>query len=177
MFVLIWATLLASMRPINTGMMKILKNSGCELQSELLTCVCISEGSPLPSITWPLLKNHNEHSVITSVSNYTINSTVILTVKDVNNTVVECVSRNENGETRRKLRITAAVKRGDPHGLSHIPLLTVAVLALIGNVILIICVVFLRKSREEVKPNPEDRTYMSLQTTDRSLYDVIHHAK
>ncbi|XP_029360947.1 platelet-derived growth factor receptor alpha-like isoform X2 [Echeneis naucrates] len=163
MFVLIWATLLASMRPINTGMMKILKNSGCELQSELLTCVCISEGSPLPSITWPLLKNHNEHSVITSVSNYTINSTVILTVKDVNNTVVECVSRNENGETRRKLRITAAVKRG--------------VLALIGNVILIICVVFLRKSREEVKPNPEDRTYMSLQTTDRSLYDVIHHAK
>ncbi|XP_029359316.1 hemicentin-1-like isoform X1 [Echeneis naucrates] len=159
-----------------TWFSKIL-NSGCELQSELLTCVCISEGSPLPSITWPLLKNHNEHSVITSVSKYTINSTVILTVKDVNNTVVECVSRNENGETRRKLRITAAVKRGDPHGLSHIPLLTVAVLSLIGNVILIICVVFLRKSREEVKPNPEDRTYMSLQTTDRSLYDVIHHAK
>uniref|UniRef100_A0A665UWQ4 Ig-like domain-containing protein n=1 Tax=Echeneis naucrates TaxID=173247 RepID=A0A665UWQ4_ECHNA len=78
-------------------------NSGCELQSELLTCVCISEGSPLPSITWPLLKNHNEHSVITSVSNYTINSTMSLRVKGPSNISVECISSNLNGEAKEIL--------------------------------------------------------------------------
>uniref|UniRef100_A0A665UX12 Ig-like domain-containing protein n=1 Tax=Echeneis naucrates TaxID=173247 RepID=A0A665UX12_ECHNA len=70
---------------------------------KLLTCVCISEGSPLPSITWPLLKNHNEHSVITSVSNYTINSTMSLRVKGPSNISVECISSNLNGEAKEIL--------------------------------------------------------------------------
>ncbi|KAA8591823.1 hypothetical protein FQN60_017197 [Etheostoma spectabile] len=79
------------------------KNSGCEVQSEVLTCVCISEGFPLPTITWPLLKNHAEYSVITTVSHHTVNSTVTLTVKDHINTNVECVSSSHNGEVKENL--------------------------------------------------------------------------
>ncbi|XP_028428478.1 sialic acid-binding Ig-like lectin 10 [Perca flavescens] len=83
----------------------VLKNSGCKVQSEVLTCECISEGFPLPTITWPLLKNHAEYSVITTVSHHTVNSTVTLTVKDHSNTSVECVSSNQNGEVKANLII------------------------------------------------------------------------
>lgn len=82
---------------------KVLKTSGCMVQSEVLTCVCISEGSPLPNIRWPLLKNYAEYSVFTIVSKDTINSTFILPIKDHNNTTVECVSSNENGEAKTNL--------------------------------------------------------------------------
>ncbi|XP_039662219.1 basement membrane-specific heparan sulfate proteoglycan core protein-like isoform X2 [Perca fluviatilis] len=82
---------------------KILNSSGCINQSEVLTCVCISEGFPLPTITWPLLENHTRYSVITTVSHHTVNSTVTLTVKDHSNTSVECVSSNHNGEVKRNL--------------------------------------------------------------------------
>ncbi|XP_029307056.1 myelin-associated glycoprotein-like [Cottoperca gobio] len=84
---------------------KILKNSGCVVQSEVLNCVCITEGFPLPTITWPLLKKHTEYSVITSVSNHTVNSTVILPAKDLSNTSVECVSSNGNGEAKQTFTI------------------------------------------------------------------------
>ncbi|XP_035528153.1 immunoglobulin superfamily member 10-like [Morone saxatilis] len=82
---------------------KILKHSGCKVQSKVRTCVCISEGLPLPTIRWPLLKNHTEYSFITTVSNHTVNSTVSLSVKDHSNTVVECVSSNEIGEAKENL--------------------------------------------------------------------------
>ncbi|XP_051261428.1 sialic acid-binding Ig-like lectin 10 isoform X3 [Dicentrarchus labrax] len=84
---------------------KILKHSGCKVQSEVLTCMCISEGLPLPTIRWPLLKNHTEYSFITTVSSYTVNSTVSLSVKDHSNTVVECVSSNEIGEAKENLTV------------------------------------------------------------------------
>ncbi|XP_037642100.1 myelin-associated glycoprotein-like isoform X1 [Sebastes umbrosus] len=85
---------------------RILSSSACEVQSEVLTCVCISEGFPLPTIKWPLLKNHAEYAVITSttVSNHTINVTV--SVKDRNYTTVECVSSNDIGEAKETLSIT-----------------------------------------------------------------------
>ncbi|XP_074508727.1 myelin-associated glycoprotein-like [Sebastes fasciatus] len=87
-----------------TWLSKIL-NSGCVLLSDVLTCVCISEGFPLPTIKWPLLENHAEYSVTTTVSNHTVNSTATLTVKDQGNTSVECVSSNENGEAKENLTI------------------------------------------------------------------------
>lgn len=82
---------------------KVLKTSGCKIQSEVLSCLCVSEGSPLPTIRWPLLKNYAEYSVFTSISKDTINSTFTLPVKDHNSTTVECVSSNEIGETRSNL--------------------------------------------------------------------------
>ncbi|XP_019212006.1 sialic acid-binding Ig-like lectin 5 [Oreochromis niloticus] len=82
---------------------KIQDGSGCVLQSEVLTCVCISEGFPLPTIKWPLLENHTQYTPITTVSNHTVNSTVSLTVKNHGNSTVECVSNNGNGEKRENL--------------------------------------------------------------------------
>ncbi|XP_040899681.1 uncharacterized protein LOC121185531 [Toxotes jaculatrix] len=92
---------------------KILNNSGCEVQSEVLTCVCISEGFPLPTIKWPLLKTQAEYSVITTVSNYTVNSTFILTVNDHCNSSVECVSSNENGEAKENLTTRTNLSKQD----------------------------------------------------------------
>ncbi|XP_070690994.1 sialic acid-binding Ig-like lectin 9 [Pempheris klunzingeri] len=84
---------------------KILNKSGCELQSEVLTCVCISQGIPLPTIRWPLLENHTEYSVTATVSKHTVNSTITLSVKDHSSTVVECVSSNDMGEAKEKLTV------------------------------------------------------------------------
>ncbi|XP_067456277.1 sialic acid-binding Ig-like lectin 5 [Thunnus thynnus] len=88
-----------------TWFAKILNGSGCVAQSTVLTCGCISQGVPLPTIKWPLMKNHNEYSVITTVSNHTVNSTITLTLKDHSDTAVECVSSNENGEAKEKLTV------------------------------------------------------------------------
>ncbi|CAK6964274.1 sialic acid-binding Ig-like lectin 5 [Scomber scombrus] len=84
---------------------KILNNSGCEKsgQSNVVTCVCISHGVPLPTIKWPLLESHTQYSVITTVLNHTVNSTITLPVTDHRNTVVGCVSSNENGEAKENL--------------------------------------------------------------------------
>uniref|UniRef100_UPI0037E790E6 vascular cell adhesion protein 1-like n=1 Tax=Semicossyphus pulcher TaxID=241346 RepID=UPI0037E790E6 len=83
----------------------IFNNSGCEIQSEVLTCGCISEGFPLPTIKWPLLKNQKKYSVITTVTNHTVNSTITVTVKDHSNISAECLSSNQNGEAKENLSI------------------------------------------------------------------------
>ncbi|XP_049439922.1 sialic acid-binding Ig-like lectin 5 isoform X2 [Epinephelus fuscoguttatus] len=154
---------------------KILNSSKCELQSEVLTCVCISEGFPLPTIRWPLLKNQAEYSVTTTVSNHTVNSTLTLTVKDHSNTAVECVSSSEVGKAKANLIIVTSERREDEHGPCAVLLWTVVtVVSLIVNVLCIILLMFLWITRKKVKPNQEDRTYMSLQKTGPSPeYDVI----
>ncbi|GLD53069.1 sialic acid-binding Ig-like lectin 5 [Lates japonicus] len=93
-------------KPVTAGTVSFFtKISACELQSDVLTCVCISEGFPLPTIKWPLLQNYTEYSVITTVVNQTVNSTMILTAKHHSNTVVECVSSNGKNETKNNLTI------------------------------------------------------------------------
>ncbi|KAM6995161.1 myelin-associated glycoprotein-like [Tautogolabrus adspersus] len=91
---------------------KILNSSKCEVQSDVLTCVCASEGFPLPTIKWPLLKNHTQYSVTTTVTSNTVTSTLLLTVKDQSNTVVECVSSSEVGDVKQSLTIITSERRG-----------------------------------------------------------------
>ncbi|TKS82407.1 Sialic acid-binding [Collichthys lucidus] len=159
---------------------KILKDSGCKVQSGLLTCVCISQGFPLPTVKWPLLEKLAEYSVFTTVSNHTINSTITLTVKDHSNATVQCVSRNEKGEVQQNINImvTSEGQEGPVQQCSAVlPWAVAAAVSLIVNVICIICVMLLWNSRKKVKPNREDRTYMSLKKTDVSPeYDVIGQA-
>ncbi|XP_037532490.1 sialic acid-binding Ig-like lectin 5, partial [Nematolebias whitei] len=88
-----------------TWFSKVLNSSGCVHRSKTLTCVCISEGLPLPTIRWPLLKNHTGYMVITTVSNNTINSTVSLSVENGGNMSVECFSSHENGEAKENLTV------------------------------------------------------------------------
>ncbi|XP_051261432.1 tyrosine-protein kinase-like otk isoform X2 [Dicentrarchus labrax] len=93
---------------------KILNSSRCKHKLEVLTCVCISHGFPLPTIKWPLLENHPEYFVSTSVSNHTVNSTVILNVKKQSNTV-ECVSRNKNGKVKGNLSVDEDKQEEEGH--------------------------------------------------------------
>ncbi|XP_053182859.1 sialic acid-binding Ig-like lectin 6 [Scomber japonicus] len=88
----------------------ISNNSGCEKssQSNVMTCVCISQGVPLPTIKWPLLESHPEYSVTTTVLNHTVNSTITLPVTDHRNTVVECVS--SYGNVEEKITTTQSIK-------------------------------------------------------------------
>ncbi|XP_029306969.1 sialic acid-binding Ig-like lectin 14 [Cottoperca gobio] len=65
-----------------TSFPRILNGSGCALQSEVLTCVCVSEGIPLPTIEWPLLETRTEYSITTNVSNHTVNMSFTVSVKD-----------------------------------------------------------------------------------------------
>ncbi|XP_034553711.1 sialic acid-binding Ig-like lectin 5 [Notolabrus celidotus] len=87
----------AAMKPM------ILNSSACEVQSEVLTCVCISQAFPLPTIEWPLLENHTQYS-FTSVSKKTV-SIVAASVKDHIYSPVVCVSKNNLGEVKRNLTV------------------------------------------------------------------------
>ncbi|XP_067367052.1 sialic acid-binding Ig-like lectin 5 [Channa argus] len=84
---------------------KILNDSRCVNQLDVLTCVCISEGLPLPTIKWPLLENHTEYSVTTTVSNHTVNSSIRLSLMAQSKTTFECVSSNDNGQTKHNLSV------------------------------------------------------------------------
>lgn len=85
---------------------KILKSSGCKNDTKVLTCVCVSQGLPLPTITWLHLENYTEYTVITTVSKHTINSTFSLSVNEESNPAVDCVSSNRNGEIKKTLVTT-----------------------------------------------------------------------
>ncbi|XP_065813867.1 sialic acid-binding Ig-like lectin 10 isoform X1 [Labrus bergylta] len=120
---------------------KILNSSKCEVQSDVLTCVCASEGLPLPTIKWPLLENHTQYSVTTTVTGTTVTSTLNLMLKDQSNTVVECVSSSEVGDVKKSLTMITSERREDQHCL--IPWVVVAAVSLSVNVVLIISLTFL----------------------------------
>ncbi|XP_053182855.1 sialic acid-binding Ig-like lectin 5 [Scomber japonicus] len=160
----------------------ISNNSGCEKfsQSNVMTCVCISQGVPLPTIKWPLLESHTGYSVITIALNHTVNSTITLPGTDHRNTVVECVSSYGNGEEKVNLNITETNRQEVSPVQHYIPACAVLPwvlgVSLSLNVFSIIYVVFLWSTRRKVKPLQEDRTYMSLKKRDQSAeYDVIGH--
>ncbi|XP_063343476.1 sialic acid-binding Ig-like lectin 12 [Pelmatolapia mariae] len=76
---------------------RILNDSNCSAQSKVLTCVCISEGFPSPTIKWPHLESHTEYSVATKVSNTSVTSTITVSQDHCHNSTIECVSSNSNG--------------------------------------------------------------------------------
>ncbi|KAF7226773.1 peroxidasin homolog [Nothobranchius furzeri] len=82
---------------------KILNESGCEAQRDLLTCVCISQGFPLPRIEWLLQEKQTDYSFNTEVSTHTVKSTVVLTENKPSRASAVCVSWNENGKLTRNL--------------------------------------------------------------------------
>ncbi|XP_041728577.1 sialic acid-binding Ig-like lectin 5 [Coregonus clupeaformis] len=86
----------------------ILAGSGCVVQAEVMTCVCVTQGVPLPLIRW---LDTNEYSFTTSVLMFLVNSTISLPVRNHTNTTVECVSRNEVGRVREKLQVTQKEKQ------------------------------------------------------------------
>ncbi|XP_053700140.1 sialoadhesin-like isoform X3 [Synchiropus splendidus] len=82
----------------------ILSGSRCERDSAALTCVCGSQGHPLPSISWPLLTDHSDSHIQTNVSGDEIWSS--FSVKDGHSVkTVVCVVTHENGETKQELLV------------------------------------------------------------------------
>ncbi|KAK5892053.1 hypothetical protein CesoFtcFv8_012472 [Champsocephalus esox] len=98
---------------------RILSTSGCVVQSEVLTCVCVSEGFPLPTIKWPLLDTHTEYSVTTNFPNHAVDLSITVTLKDHNYTTVECVSRNDIGEVKENLTVTRELVEQKPKDPIH----------------------------------------------------------
>uniref|UniRef100_A0A671Y2I2 B-cell receptor CD22 n=1 Tax=Sparus aurata TaxID=8175 RepID=A0A671Y2I2_SPAAU len=94
---------------------RILESSSCEVESEVLTCTCISEGFPPPTIKFPMLDNYSEYteySVCTTVSRHTVRVTVSL--KHHNYATAECVSIS--GQEARK-NLTVNIKEFQPKDL------------------------------------------------------------
>ncbi|XP_016110019.1 sialic acid-binding Ig-like lectin 12 [Sinocyclocheilus grahami] len=62
---------------------QILNSSACSLQQDQLTCVCVSQGVPLPDIHWPLQNNADLNMVRASDCHITVKSTFTMTVEDL----------------------------------------------------------------------------------------------
>ncbi|KAM6936299.1 myeloid cell surface antigen CD33-like isoform 1-T2 [Lycodopsis pacificus] len=148
-----------------------------EGQQTTLTCTApgLCSGSD-PNITWTWRGAGEKHSHITgNITAVTQRHSSTLTFNpsaEQHGTDVTCKVSFTNGITTEEtvtLNVTS-----DQHGPSaELPWIIVAV-SLIVNVIFIILLMFLRNTRKKVKPNQEDRTYMSLRKTDQSPeYDVI----
>nr|XP_055050266.1 sialic acid-binding Ig-like lectin 12 isoform X1 [Misgurnus anguillicaudatus] len=77
---------------------EILNSSSCTLQQGLLTCVCVSQGVPLPDINWSLAQD--EHDFITdkaSDGHMTVISTFRMHVGNFTSNSTMCVSKSALG--------------------------------------------------------------------------------
>lgn len=88
---------------VSAGSPKILPTSQCTVRQDVLTCICIIQNSPVPTVKWPILKNLSEYSVITTVSGDTINSTIILAAQE-DIAKVNCII----GKLKKPLNIISA---------------------------------------------------------------------
>ncbi|XP_026041308.1 sialic acid-binding Ig-like lectin 10 isoform X3 [Astatotilapia calliptera] len=157
-----------------TWLSNIQNGSGCVLQSQVLTCVCIIEGFPLPTIQWLPLKNNTEYSVITAVSNDTVNSTVSLNVEKHGNITLECVSNNGNEEAKEKFTIHNNSKKYEqPLDLSK-GYLKVIVAFLIGTLLTaVVCFLAKKYYRKKQKSsgNLHETLEMDRRQDDPQVYD------
>ncbi|KAM4736590.1 sialic acid-binding Ig-like lectin 5 [Anableps anableps] len=159
-----------------TWFLKILKGSGCVLQSDLLTCACITEGFPLPTITWPLLKDHTEYSVIKTISNNTVNSTVTISLKKKHDISVECFSSHENEEAKENLTVqqdfTEKQAIQPKTILETVSSLEVIVAFLIGVVLsAIICCLAVKCNRKTLKNSGNEDETLKMISQDDPLID------
>lgn len=99
---------------------QILNSSACTLKQDLLTCVCVSQGVPLPDIHWPLLQdNQNFNPFRASDHHVTVNSTFTMTAEDFGSKgAVICVSRNDLGQAYMTLPV---ITEGNPDHANELP--------------------------------------------------------
>lgn len=95
-----------------TASPRILSSSGCVYQSEFLICECISEGFPLPNISWPLLKSSTKYFLMNCTSDHLVKSTMIVSQKDAKHRTPECVIQNSLSKTIQILNISTKPQLG-----------------------------------------------------------------
>ncbi|XP_030606547.1 sialic acid-binding Ig-like lectin 10 [Archocentrus centrarchus] len=158
---------------IVTWFSKILDGSGCVRQSEVLTCVCISEGFPLPTINWPLLKNHTEYSVITTVTNHTVNSTVSLSVRNHGNSTVECVSNNGNGEERENLiqkNLSGIAEQSSGFSLGYLKIIIAFLTGVLLSAIICLAKNYCSRKKRTSSQNSDQTSEMETRRDDQLVY-------
>nr|XP_057939412.1 sialic acid-binding Ig-like lectin 5 [Doryrhamphus excisus]XP_057939413.1 sialic acid-binding Ig-like lectin 5 [Doryrhamphus excisus] len=110
------ATLTAHVDVTVTWFANILDGSGCAVRADVLTCVCVSGGVPLPVVTWPLLEKRTRYRAVTVVSDHTVNTSITLTLGDANLSAVACVSEHKDGRDMKLFPIER--KRLEPEDQS-----------------------------------------------------------
>ncbi|XP_039974447.1 sialic acid-binding Ig-like lectin 14 isoform X2 [Xiphias gladius] len=146
-------------------------------QQATLTCTApgLCSGSD-PKITWTWRGAGEMDSHITGLITANQEHTSTLTFKltaEHHSMEVTC-EVSFTGNTTTEETVVLNVTYVQHHGPSTVLPWAVAGASLSVNVLCIIFIVFLWYARKTLKPNQEDRTYMSLQKTDRSPeYDVI----
>ncbi|XP_073713531.1 sialic acid-binding Ig-like lectin 12 [Misgurnus anguillicaudatus] len=92
---------------------QILNSSACTLRQGLLTCVCVSQGVPLPDIHWDLLQDNKSFNPFKASDHHvTVNSTFTMTAEDFGRIGdVICVSRNYLGQAHMTLPV---ITEGNP---------------------------------------------------------------
>ncbi|XP_024859436.1 uncharacterized protein LOC108229964 [Kryptolebias marmoratus] len=161
---------------------KILNDSHCEVKGELLVCVCISWGNPLPPIIWPL-KPLTDYSISSSSTNQTVISTITLSAVEHQNTTMKCISRNELGQTEADILIQNSTEETqltypseEKKGIGRaLPWITVVCFSL--NLVLItvlIIGIYQRRKMKQKKLSEETNTYASLRKTEvEDEYSII----
>uniref|UniRef100_UPI003AABAA4E myeloid cell surface antigen CD33-like n=1 Tax=Centroberyx gerrardi TaxID=166262 RepID=UPI003AABAA4E len=148
---------------------KFLHGSQCIVEGELLTCVCISQGFPLPPIIWPVA-SLTEYSVSSSRGVRTVSSTIAMSTTEYHNTSVKCISSNELGHAEIDLPLqnnTAYWSDWRKKLEAALPWITAGLslslnLALLSSLI-IICK---RGKSRQKKSREEENTYVSLDKAD-----------
>ncbi|KAI7803012.1 sialic acid-binding Ig-like lectin 14 [Triplophysa rosa] len=99
---------------------QILNSSACTRQQDLLTCVCVSQGVPLPDIHWPLLKGKRDFTTVrASDGHMTVNSTFMITAEDFGRIgTVICIGTNELGQANMTLPV---IFEGNPDQSNELP--------------------------------------------------------
>ncbi|XP_047455186.1 B-cell receptor CD22-like isoform X2 [Mugil cephalus] len=158
---------------------QILASSHCTKTESQINCSCETVGNPSPTLHWYLDGRPVNQSGEVLISSGSLNGTglrsfiTVNQLKERNLSTLFCHSFNSLGSARQQLYVA------ESQGLGHY--CRVLPWALAGgffssSVFFIICIIFLCKSRRNVEPNEEDRTYMSLDrrnVTESSEYDVI----
>ncbi|KAK7886991.1 hypothetical protein WMY93_026612 [Mugilogobius chulae] len=95
----------------------ILNSSGCVFSEEVLKCVCITQASPVPTVTWPLLQDQTEYKLVTVVTGDTINSSFVLKGTNHNRTEIQCVAKNRAGQVQKSFTPSIITQTGNRHGM------------------------------------------------------------
>ncbi|XP_075997937.1 uncharacterized protein LOC142991734 [Genypterus blacodes] len=159
---------------------KILNSSGCAVDGQRRVCVCITQGNPLPVITWHLADSTN-YSVTTSESEQTVKSTII--ISDMEHNLIKCISNNQLGTdegdffNNNKLDwtgILSGTSQGRQEGGTILPWVIAGLSLSLNLALLIKLVIWKQRKRKPKKPCREEDTYATLNRAELDGgYDVI----
>ncbi|XP_016524334.1 uncharacterized protein LOC103134541 [Poecilia formosa] len=158
---------------------KISNDSHCLVKSELLVCVCISRGIPLPPISWPS-ENLTAFSVTSVRTAQTVRSTFTMPASEYHNATVKCTSSNERGLAETSIIIHNSGESAEPNSRrkgmdSALP--WIAGLCFSFNLVFITALIIhirQRRNKKQKQQSEEINTYMSLKKADvEEEYSVI----